>query len=137
MENVKTSSQKLLACISGMFGWYKLSYCRYFIILALLFFTLCPVSSTSNNESFVTSSSGLENPYSVSGNVFSNVQNKTVNASHTNVVIQGNGMKGIIKCDDYGNYKFGDLDNYNGLEYGNYSLIAFKYIPSEGKYVLS
>ncbi|HIH93811.1 TPA: hypothetical protein HA338_07125, partial [Methanosarcina acetivorans] len=47
--------------------------------------------------------------YIISGNVFSDVQDKTVNASDTNVVIQGNGMTGLGKSDEYGNYKFGNL----------------------------
>ncbi|WP_052279117.1 PGF-pre-PGF domain-containing protein [Methanosarcina acetivorans] len=73
--------------------------------------------------------------YIISGNVFSDVQDKTVNASDTNVVIQGNGMTGLGKSDEYGNYKFGNLSIDYWLEYGNYSLIAFKYIPSEGRYL--
>jgi PGF-pre-PGF domain-containing protein len=89
----------------------------------------------SNNENLIISTFGLEERYSISGNVYSNIQDETVNISNANVAIQGNGMWSIQKCDDKRSYKFGNTSDYDGLQYGNYTVTAFKYIPSEKKYL--
>ena len=70
----------------------------------------------------------------LSGSIFSNIQDKNINLSSTNIIAQRNGDGRIIKCDEYGNYRFGDLSDI-WLEHGNYSLTGFKYIPSEEKFL--
>ena len=113
-----------------------MKYFRHFLILIFLVLTPSPVYSMDNNESYTTTSPNLQESYSLSENLFSSTQNEAVNLSNINIVVQGNGLQVIGKSDEYGKYIFGNLDIDTWLEYGkNYSLTAFKYIPSESKYL--
>ncbi|AKB43636.1 hypothetical protein [Methanosarcina vacuolata] len=109
---------------------------RYFTFVSLLLLIPSPVYSMGIAEDSVTTiSSDLQESYSISGNLLSGIQSEIMNLSNTYIVIQGNGIKGLGKSDEYGNYKFGNISSDIWLEHGSYSLTAFKYVSSEGKYL--